>query len=106
MNEILVNAVCPGWVSTDMGGEQAPISVEEGAGHILDKALTSDPGLTGTFTCYCYKNYDEEHNRAWEEKHGKWEAVAASGDDAYPHARHITTQKCARKVLKPNKRRG
>ena len=29
---MLVNAVCPGWVSTDMGGEQAPISVEEGAG--------------------------------------------------------------------------
>ena len=26
---------------------------------------------SGTFNCYCYKNYDDEHNRAWEEKHGK-----------------------------------
>mmetsp|Transcript_41693 Transcript_41693/g.134821 ORF Transcript_41693/g.134821 Transcript_41693/m.134821 type:complete len:299 (+) Transcript_41693:58-954(+) len=67
---ILVNAVCPGWVSTDMGGEQAPISVEEGSGHILEKALNFGSSVTGTFVCYCYKNYDEEHNRAWEEKHG------------------------------------
>jgi NAD(P)-dependent dehydrogenase (short-subunit alcohol dehydrogenase family) len=68
---IRVNAVCPGWVCTDMGGEQAPISVEEGAGHILERALQSQDGITGSYVCYCYKNYDEEHNRAWEEKHGK-----------------------------------
>jgi NAD(P)-dependent dehydrogenase (short-subunit alcohol dehydrogenase family) len=73
---VLVNAVCPGWVSSDMGGEQAPISVDEGAGHVLHKALDSQSdsqsAATGTFKCYCYKNYDEEHNRAWEAKHGKW----------------------------------
>lgn len=69
---IRVNAVCPGWVATDMGGETAPISPEEGAGHILERAFQSPKrAVTGTFVCYCYKNYDEEHNRAWEEKHGE-----------------------------------
>jgi hypothetical protein len=28
--ELLVNAVCPGWVRTDMGGSDAPRSIEEG----------------------------------------------------------------------------
>jgi carbonyl reductase 1 len=28
---ILVNAACPGWVRTDMGGESAPLGVEQGA---------------------------------------------------------------------------
>jgi NAD(P)-dependent dehydrogenase (short-subunit alcohol dehydrogenase family) len=77
---IRVYATCPGWVSTDMGGEEAPISTQEGAGHILEKALSADATPhhggdatteSGTFNCYCYKNYDDEHNRAWEEKHGK-----------------------------------
>jgi len=83
---VSVNAVCPGWVSTDMGGEQAPISPQEGAGHILANALKSDEDVTGSFKCFCYKNYDDEHLHAWEQKHGNWES-----DD-----------KCAKKKRKKN----
>ena len=32
---ILVNAVCPGWVATDMGGSGAPRSVSQGAAGIV-----------------------------------------------------------------------
>jgi NAD(P)-dependent dehydrogenase (short-subunit alcohol dehydrogenase family) len=32
---ILVNAISPGWVRTDMGGRHAPRSVEQGAASIL-----------------------------------------------------------------------
>src|ERR671915_1640583 len=44
---ILVNAVCPGWVRTDMGGNNAPRSVEEGA--VTPVWLQTRPvaGLTG-----------------------------------------------------------
>jgi NAD(P)-dependent dehydrogenase (short-subunit alcohol dehydrogenase family) len=46
---ILVNAVCPGWVRTDMGGASAPRSVEEGAASIMWAALLPDNGPTGGF---------------------------------------------------------
>lgn len=46
---ILVNAVCPGWVRTDMGGSQAPRSVEEGADTIVWLATLPDGGPTGGF---------------------------------------------------------
>ena len=46
---ILVNAVCPGWVRTAMGGQEAPRSVAEGARSIVWAALLADDGPTGGF---------------------------------------------------------
>lgn len=46
---ILVNSVCPGWVRTDMGGSNAPRSVEEGAASVVWAATLPDDGPTGGF---------------------------------------------------------
>ena len=46
---ILVNAACPGWVATDMGGTGAPRSVSEGATGIVWAATLPDDGPTGGF---------------------------------------------------------
>ncbi len=46
---ILVNAVCPGWVRTEMGGPYAPRSVEEGADTIVWLATLPDGGPNGGF---------------------------------------------------------
>ncbi|NAS13745.1 SDR family NAD(P)-dependent oxidoreductase [Flavobacteriaceae bacterium R33] len=48
-DRILVNAVCPGWVRTDMGGSGATRSVEEGADTIIWAALLENENLTGKF---------------------------------------------------------
>lgn len=45
---VKINAVCPGWVRTDMGGPGAPRSLEEGAASILWAALL-EKGPTGGF---------------------------------------------------------
>ncbi len=41
---IRINAVCPGWVRTDMGGAAAPRSVEDGAASIVWAATHDDGG--------------------------------------------------------------
>lgn len=46
---ILVNSVCPGWVATEMGGPDAPRSVEEGAASVMWAATLPDDGPTGGF---------------------------------------------------------
>ena len=46
---ILVNSMSPGWVRTDMGGENAPRSVEEGADTALWLSLLPSNGPTGQF---------------------------------------------------------
>ena len=46
---ILINAVCPGRVKTDLGGKNAPRSVEEGANGIVWAATLPDNSPTGNF---------------------------------------------------------
>jgi NAD(P)-dependent dehydrogenase (short-subunit alcohol dehydrogenase family) len=46
---ILVNSACPGWVRTDMGGEAAPLSPEQGAVTPVWLATLPDGGPTGGF---------------------------------------------------------
>ncbi len=46
---ILVNSMSPGWVKTDMGGEEAPRTVEEGADTAAWLSLLPSSGPTGQF---------------------------------------------------------
>jgi NAD(P)-dependent dehydrogenase (short-subunit alcohol dehydrogenase family) len=48
-HNVLVNSVDPGWVRTDMGGGDAPRSVEKGAETIVHFATIEDGGPTGGF---------------------------------------------------------
>ena len=44
-----VNAMCPGWVHTRMGGPEAPRTPEKGAETILWLATLPDDGPSGKF---------------------------------------------------------
>jgi NAD(P)-dependent dehydrogenase (short-subunit alcohol dehydrogenase family) len=46
---VKVNAAHPGWVKTDMGGENAPMEIEDGAKTSVALALLADDGPTGRF---------------------------------------------------------
>jgi NAD(P)-dependent dehydrogenase (short-subunit alcohol dehydrogenase family) len=46
---VKVNAVCPGWVRTNMGGPDATLSVEDGARGIVWAATLPDDGPSGGF---------------------------------------------------------
>ena len=47
--EIIINAVCPGWARTDMGGRGAPRSVDKGAASIVWAALREAAPTGGFF---------------------------------------------------------
>jgi NAD(P)-dependent dehydrogenase (short-subunit alcohol dehydrogenase family) len=47
-DRILVNAICPGWTATDMGGRGGR-PVEDGAASVLWAAMLPDDGPTGGF---------------------------------------------------------
>ncbi len=44
-----INSICPGWVRTDMGGENATRSIAEGASGIVWLAVEAPHDLTGKF---------------------------------------------------------
>ena len=48
-SNILVNSACPGWVKTDMGGKEAPLTVEQGADTPVWLATLPNGGPTGGF---------------------------------------------------------
>jgi NAD(P)-dependent dehydrogenase (short-subunit alcohol dehydrogenase family) len=49
IERLRINAVCPGWVRTDMGGESASRSVEQGARGIVWAATLGSKGPHGGF---------------------------------------------------------
>ena len=48
-DNILINSACPGWVKTDMGGDQAPLTPEQGADTPVWLATLPDGGPTSGF---------------------------------------------------------
>lgn len=46
---VKINACCPGWVATRMGGPEAPLTPEEGADTAVWLALLPEDGPTGGF---------------------------------------------------------
>jgi NAD(P)-dependent dehydrogenase (short-subunit alcohol dehydrogenase family) len=46
---VKVNACHPGWVKTDMGGENAPLSIEQGARSPVMLATLEADGFTGRY---------------------------------------------------------
>lgn len=47
--QITVNSMCPGWCRTEMGGEDAPLTPQEGADTLVWLALDAPSSLRGKF---------------------------------------------------------
>lgn len=47
--KVKVNAICPGWVKTDMGGQNAPRTIEEGISGMYWAATLDEDGPNGGF---------------------------------------------------------
>ncbi len=47
--DVMVNSMCPGWCRTEMGGQDAPLSPEEGADTLVWLALEAPDSLRGAF---------------------------------------------------------
>lgn len=48
-SDILINSMCPGWVKTDLGGEEATREVSEGADTAIWLAMLTTGGPSGLF---------------------------------------------------------
>ena len=46
---VKVNSVHPGWAKTDLGGEYAPMTIDEGAKTIVDMCTIGEDGPSGAF---------------------------------------------------------
>ena len=46
---VMVNSMCPGWCRTEMGGEDAPLTPEQGADTLVWLALDAPSSLRGKF---------------------------------------------------------
>ncbi len=47
--DVMVNSMCPGWCRTEMGGEAAPLSADEGADTLVWLAFDAPHELRGAF---------------------------------------------------------
>lgn len=47
--DVMTNSMCPGWCRTEMGGEDAPLSADEGADTLVWLALDAPHTLRGKF---------------------------------------------------------
>lgn len=48
-DKLKVNSICPGWVKTAIGGDKAPLTLEEGAKGVIWAATLGPDGPTGKF---------------------------------------------------------